>query len=145
MMNKIDTPILLKFYIVRNQSGQYYRAKGYGGYGSSWVDDIEKAKVYGRIGPARSQVTFWTSNYPKYGAPVIIELHAIEGKVLDETERVAKALRTKRRQELLNKLYTTEDNLRRAQNAYNDISGKLAEINEKEKIIKDIKEQLKKL
>jgi len=87
----------LTFYIVKSKDGKYFRAKGYSGYGQSWVDDIQSAKVYQKIGPARTQVTFWASEYPKFGTPDIIELTVTGSKVLDEGERVKKALIKKQR------------------------------------------------
>jgi len=53
----------LTFYIIKSKDGKYLRAKGYQGYGNNWVDDIKSAKVYQKIGPARSNVTFWASTY----------------------------------------------------------------------------------
>ncbi len=51
-------------YLVRNKEGKYFRTKGYGGHGKSWVDGMETAKIYGKIGPARATVTFFATNYP---------------------------------------------------------------------------------
>jgi len=98
----------LKFYIIKSKDGKYFRAKGYGGYGESWVGDIQSARVYQRIGPARTQVTFWAAEYPDYGVPDIIELTVSESKVLDEGNRVQKAIKKKKRTELLNKLHSAE-------------------------------------
>lgn len=86
--------VVHKFYIVRNQEGKFFRAKGYKGGGDSWVDDLGKCRVYNRIGPARSIVTWWTRTYPKFGIPDIVECSITEGnfKVLDETERVNKTI-----------------------------------------------------
>jgi len=87
----------LTFYIVKSKDGKYFRSKGFSGYGESWVTDIQSAKVYQKIGPARTQVTFWASEYPKFGIPDIIELTVTETKVLDEGERVLKAILKKKR------------------------------------------------
>ena len=46
----------LELYVVRNKEGKYFRTKGYSGYGDTWVDDIQKAKVYPKIGQARSRL-----------------------------------------------------------------------------------------
>ena len=83
--------IQLELYVVRNQEGKFFRSKGYGGYGDTWVDDIQKAKIYPKISQARSRVTWFYNNYPKYGIPSIIKLGVCEMEVLDETERVEKA------------------------------------------------------
>jgi hypothetical protein len=91
----------LKLYTIRNSSGQFYRSKGYGGsgVGSCWVDDINKARVYGTTGPARSVVTFFTKNYPNYPMPELIKLNVSGFEIMDETERVKKAIDKKKREE----------------------------------------------
>lgn len=47
----------LNFYIVMNSDGQFFRAKGRGGYGQTWVEDPNKARIYAKIGPARAAIT----------------------------------------------------------------------------------------
>lgn len=85
----------LELYVVRNQEGHYFRAKGFGGYGKTWVDDIQKAKVYPKLAQARSRVTWFYNNYPEYGIPNIIKLTVSEAEVMDESERVLKAKKAK--------------------------------------------------
>jgi len=87
-----EIPIDISVYVVRNQEGKWFRSKGLNGAGDSWVDDFKKARIYTKIGPARSCVTWWTNRYPKYGIPDIIELRSTTGVVLDEKNRVNKAL-----------------------------------------------------
>lgn len=70
--------VYLTMYAVRNQEGKFFRAKGYGGYGNTWVDDLKKAKIYPRIGQARSRVTFFANTYPQYGIPDLVELRVTE-------------------------------------------------------------------
>lgn len=82
---------LLTMYAVRNQEGKFFRAKGYGGYGDTWVDDIEKAKIYPRIGQARSRVTFFANTYPQYGIPDLVELRVTEMIAVQEVKRVKKS------------------------------------------------------
>jgi len=90
---------LLTFYAVKSKDGKYLRSKGYsggsGGNGKNWVDEIKKAKVWGKIGAARAQVTWWADNYPKYGIPDLIELRVTEAVVLDEEQRVKDSIRKK--------------------------------------------------
>lgn len=88
---KID----LELYVVVNADGKFMRAKGYGGYGESWVDDINKAKIYPKIGPARGRVTWWYTNYPEYGRPIILKLSVKKGEIIDEEDRVVKAVEKK--------------------------------------------------
>ena len=82
---------LLKVYAVQNRDGQYFRAKGYGGCGDTWVDSLTKARIYPKSGPARAQVTFFANNYPKYGIPTLVELHVTKTVICQEAERVKKS------------------------------------------------------
>ena len=45
----------MKLYAVRSKDGKYFRAKGYGGYGESWVDDIKNARLYKKLSQAYKQ------------------------------------------------------------------------------------------
>ena len=81
----------LKLYAIRNKEKQWFRAKGYGGYGKSWVDDIKMAKIYSKPGPARGQITFWSNSYPEFGVPDLIELVVNNATVINEIDRVATA------------------------------------------------------
>src|SRR5579885_1835112 len=88
----MDTPNVseLEFYLVRNQDGKWLRTKGYGGVGECWTDDVKRAKVYGRIGPARAQVSFWANHYPKYGVPDIVKLEISGFTIINEADRIKK-------------------------------------------------------
>lgn len=55
-------PIVL--YAVKNQEGQWFRRKGYGGMGESWTDKFSAARVYQTIGGARGTVTWFAKHYP---------------------------------------------------------------------------------
>ena len=88
----MDGPPQLVLYAVRNKDGQYFRAKGYGGYGDTWVDELKKARIYAKIGPARGTVTWFANHHPKYGIPQIVELRVTEVFALNETERVKKSM-----------------------------------------------------
>lgn len=85
----------LKFYIVCNAEGKFYRSKGLHGYGRSWTEDVKKAKVYSRIGPARSVVTYWAGHYPEYGIPDLVEFGPGTINVITEDERVKKSIKKK--------------------------------------------------
>lgn len=91
--------IKLELYVVVNQEGKFFRAVGYGGGGNSWVDTIDKAKIYGKLGQARSRVSWWYSRYPSYGMPNIIKLTAIGTELMDEMERVKKEQQKKKERE----------------------------------------------
>lgn len=87
---------MLVLYAVRSQDGKWFRAKGYGGYGESWVDDLTSAKLYTKIGPARSRVTYWAREWPDYGIPEIVELHVTKA-VVSEEEKAAAEKRLRKR------------------------------------------------
>lgn len=87
-----DTPDLsdIGLYAVRNKEGKWFRAKGYGGYGETWVSELKRARIYNKIGPARATVSYFANEHPKYGIPDIVQFVVTEVKVLDETARVEK-------------------------------------------------------
>jgi hypothetical protein len=87
----------LELYVVRNAKGQYFRAKGFSGSGDSWVNDINKAKIYGKIGGARGTVTYFAQD-TKYPVPEIVKLTVTGMEVIDEKDRVAKVLAKKAKQ-----------------------------------------------
>lgn len=100
----------LELYVVKNKEGKYFHSKGYGGYGNQWVDELKRARIYAKIGPARSQVSFWATNYPKYGTPVIVVLTVTASKVLQEDDRVKKAAIKRKKEKLNNELFWAKEN-----------------------------------
>lgn len=93
MENTITNKLLnLTLYIVVNSKGQFFRAKGYEGSGQSWVDDINKARLYSKLSPARSVVTFYSKN-PKLPGPDIFKLSFGSCEIMiEEKERALKAV-----------------------------------------------------
>jgi hypothetical protein len=112
-------------YAVRNQQGQWFRSKGYGGYGTSWTDDQAKARLYGSIGQARSRRTFFATRWPDFGAPEIVKFEC-EPVVIDDSEQLAKAKQraaTKKEQQEANR---ARMNLERAQREFDRAQQELA-------------------
>jgi hypothetical protein len=95
--------INLTVYAVQNNDGKFFRAVGYSGSGSTWVDDINKAKIYPKIGPARRTITWFANNYPEYPVLKLLKLTVSNVEVVDETDRVNKAKIKKEKQELEHK------------------------------------------
>lgn len=126
----------LKLYAVVSKDGKFFRAKGYGGGGNSWVDDINKAKIYAKIGPARSCVTWWTNNYPKYGIPDIMEMTIGEYVILDEAKRVEKAIASKKAEEARREIRNLEFKKKMAEEAKERAERDLKEANRKLKSLK---------
>lgn len=112
-MNPND--IKLELYAVVNQEGKFFRAIGYGGYGKSWADTIDEAKIYTKLGQARSRVTFWYNNYPKYGRPKIIKLTATGTEIIDEVERLEKTREKKLTKEARHKVQQAKYKLEQAE------------------------------
>lgn len=83
----------LEFYMLMSND-KFFRTKGYNGYGESWIDDIKKAKVWTRIGPARSAQTFFSDQkYLSKGFPIptIVKLTPLGVEMIDDTDRIKKA------------------------------------------------------
>lgn len=100
LTQEVTLPQPMVFYLVRNREGKYFRAKGYGGYGDTWVADVTLAKVYQKISQARSRVTFFAKNWPDYGVPEILMITSPTATVLDQKERTAKAIKKSKDAEL---------------------------------------------
>lgn len=98
----------LEFYVVRNKDGKYLRAKGYNGYGDSWVTDLKKAKVYTKRQGATAQVTYWANNFPQYGVPELVPLIATLGEPIPQEERVAKVQKKKEIEKLRRSIRNAE-------------------------------------
>ena len=113
MDNQINNVLVLC--AVRNNKGQYFRAKGYGGGGNTWVDDINKAKIYGKTGGARGTITWFANNYPNYPTPDLIKLTVTGIEVMDEKGRVEKAKQKKAEQEANRKKAQAERDLKNAE------------------------------
>ena len=114
----------LTLYVVRNAAGQFFR-----GYGESWVDDINRAKIYPRIGSAKSVVTFWADNYPKFGIPDIVELRVTESVVLNQKERFSKVVTAKEKREAKKKEQSSKQKLLEAKKNYEKALKDLEKLN----------------
>lgn len=129
--SKMDTSPLasLELFVVRNKEGKFFRRKGYGGSGESWVASIGAARIYPKLGGARAIVSFYALNYPQYGVPELVKMTVSEVEVIDETERLKKSqiakAKKKERQELRRKEWALEQakrELETAQARYNAVS-----------------------
>lgn len=83
--NQLDD---IKFYAVRNKDGKWFRRKGYGGYGETWVDDLKSARIYNKPGPARAQISYFYNNWPDYGVADLIEFSIGSFEIINERDRV---------------------------------------------------------
>ena len=118
MMNKMSEPIL-KLYAVRNSDGLYFRSRGWQGWREMWAEDLKLAKVYGKIGPARSRITFFARDYKDYPPPELVELRVTAAIVLDEKARLEKVAGKHAREKEARKV---EEAKRILQSAYEDMA-----------------------
>lgn len=89
----MTTSLAFKIYAVRNATGEFFRAVGYGVH---WVADPERARLYPRLSQARARVTFYANLRPTEPRLVIVEFTADNARDLDETERLAKVVERER-------------------------------------------------
>ncbi len=115
----------LVLYAVRNSKGQYFRAKGYSSTGATWVDDINKGKIYGGTGPARATITWFANNFKDYPTPDLIKLTVTGIEVIDEGDRVAKAKQKKAEALVKREKYLAQQRLQRAQRDLDDAQARL--------------------
>lgn len=109
---------ILTIYIVKNKKGKYYRSKGMSGYGESWVEDINKAKIYPKIGSAKRQVTYWSKNFPEYGIPTILELKTELSQEINQEDRVDKAIKDENRRKNIAKVNKLSQKFREAKERF---------------------------
>ena len=110
------TSEILELFAVRNQEGKWFRSKGYGGYGDSWVVEVKKAKLYGKIAQARSRVTFWATMYPEYGVPEVIRFVVTRDEVVvGEAERVQKIIEKRRKKDEEHEVHRKQQQLENAE------------------------------
>ena len=85
----------MNLYVVVNSDGQFFRSKGFGGYGKTWVAELEKARFYTKLGQAKSRVTWFAREYPEFPAPSIAywELDESEYKKMDMADYAKKAIK----------------------------------------------------
>jgi len=112
----------LEFYVVRSKDGKYLRSKGYGGLGKSWVDELKKAKVYTKKGPACAQVTWWATNFPDYGIPDLIPIIGTPGEPIPQEKRVLTSIWKKELSNTKRELAQAEADVKKAQRIVDDIT-----------------------
>ena len=86
----------MNLYVVRNKEGKYFRPVGqHGRGGSQWQDSLEKAKFYPKESQARSRITFFARNSPKFGVCDLLEftLDPNQAKVIDVQEYVDSSIK----------------------------------------------------
>jgi hypothetical protein len=110
----------VKFYIVQNDKGEFYR---FGGK-PSWTTDPTKCRIYNKIGPARVVVTFFSTRFPQYPILKILELSVGDVKILDESNRITKNKEAKAIKIAENERIKAFNQLCEAERNFNKISKK---------------------
>lgn len=108
----------VKFYAIVNNENKFFRRKGYGGYGESWVDDIERARIYAKPGVAKRQITWWAKQHPKYGAPRLVEITGSITAIHDQEGRVREIVNKEKELEEKRKLTNARHNYEAAKRDY---------------------------
>jgi hypothetical protein len=121
----------ITLYAVRNRDGKWFRSKGRGGYGDTWVADANKAKLYTKIGQARGRVTYFATTWPEYGTPDIVEFAATESLVLNEAARVEKASDKKAQAKAAREVAQHAAAMRRAEHDKREAETRLAKLRAK--------------
>jgi hypothetical protein len=119
---------IITLYAVRDREGKWFRSKGYGGYGETWVADVGKAKLYTKIGQARGRVSFFASKWPEHGVPDIVEFTATMTAVLPEAGRVSEVAERKARQEAARAVRQKQAEIERATRDRQDAEARLARL-----------------
>ena len=134
--NQVNQADQLSFFAVRNKQGEWFHRKGYGGYGRSWVKELKTARIYNKIGYARSIVSFFATTGPQYGIPDIVEFKVTATVIHDQTAELAKRKvkqeNAKKREaekrakweytQALNRLESAKKDLENAQNRVSSMS-----------------------
>ena len=121
-------PTVFTLYAVRNREGRWFRSKGARGYGETWTPDVDKAKLYTKIGQARGRVSFFANKWPEFGVPDVVEFTATEARVLPEAARVAKVTTKKAEREAARVVRQRQADVERAMRDKQDAEARLAKL-----------------
>ena len=124
LMKKTLDPDTLNFYAIRSIDGKWFHRKGYGGSGDSWVEELSKARIYNKPGAARSQISWWFTNYPSFGCPELVVFTAklSEAIVVNEEERIKKDREKKEKAAGIVRMQRARHNLDKAQQEFKEAS-----------------------
>lgn len=121
----------MTLYAIRNKDGKWFKEKGRKGSALSWTDSIQKAKLFSKMGQAKSKVSFFVNKYPELGEPEIVELYVSMSKVIFESHKVGRVhnKRAESQAEYAKKL--AEIKLDMAEKALEEVTEKLKQSEEK--------------
>lgn len=117
---------ILDLFVVKTESGKYFRAKGYNGSGQTFVDELKKARLYTRLGPARSCVTYF-KNYNKMKLE-IVQLLVTGEQVFDDSVRITKQAKALENKKLKAEQQGVKNQINKVQSEINLLNKKLESI-----------------
>jgi acyl-CoA reductase-like NAD-dependent aldehyde dehydrogenase len=117
----------LRLYAVRNKDGKWFASKRSGG---TWSENFSQARIYKKISPARSIVTYFANKFP-HVMPDLVILHIDTVELVDESERVAASQRREQTQMERRELRRRKEELRRAKDEFERAQRRLTAIQEK--------------
>lgn len=115
----------LKFYAIQLTTGEWYRARS-GNRSSGWVKELKKAKIYGNVSQARSRITMFANE--NRIVPDLIEFTLTGSRVVDETERLARAKLEKQQKLDAQEVRRVEFELKRAEHAMQQAKERIASL-----------------
>jgi hypothetical protein len=119
-----DKPLAV-FYAIRNEKGQYWRT--YDKYRSpGWKDNLEDAKLWTRIGPAKAKIT--ALSHGKGPVPELVEFVVREVRVVDQNARIAEFRKKQEAEQVAAAEAYRREALRQAQSDYDRALARLKKV-----------------
>lgn len=123
---------IMTFYAIRNEKGDFFRAKGFSNYGKTWVNDIKNAKIYSKPKGARGVITWFANRYPEFPTLELIQLNVTSFDVINELVRVQEAKSKKMIAEAKRKEVQLKWDLERAEKSFKEAQDKLEKLKNKQ-------------
>lgn len=86
LLNRLDAAkqtSILTFYAIRRKDGKFFK-KYSSTYNDNFIDNIGKAKIYTKPGPAKSRITVLSKRHPLEEKADLVELHITNISIFDE-------------------------------------------------------------
>jgi hypothetical protein len=107
----------MKVYLVRHPDGRFFKHRSRAwSKTNGWVEQIDDAKIFIKLGTARSNVTWYANESGKIAD--IVEFDLVMSKVINEEERVQNARLNKYERELSRRKEQYQKELDRATKNY---------------------------
>ena len=110
--------------MVRNHEGKYFRAKGYGGRGNTWVEQ-DKARMYTKIGYAKQIVSYFAQHYKDFPLPTVEEYLLVYYQKFDVSKEIKEKIEKKKIKEQQQLIKYRELEIERQKKHIEKLSGEL--------------------